>query len=774
MVLEVTRRRSLSDLLPAPESIPMPEPEPEGSVALVDLTRAEPVIDLREPHERTRRPLRTRARARVRAPRTAPPTTGVTARLGYIPALDGLRAVAVGAVLLFHSEFSWASGGFLGVSTFFTLSGFLITTLLLEQWVGTRGLGLRGFYSRRLRRLMPAALLVLAGIVLFGATVATADQLRSLRGDVWAALAYVANWRFIFSGRSYSAVFSAPSPVEHFWSLAIEEQFYFVFPMLLAVLVRIGRGSRTVLGLALGALAVASTIACALWFRPGDVTRAYYGTDARAAELLIGAVLAVVLVRRPTFSPAVKRVIAVLGVVVLAITVWIWSAATIGTAALYRGGFTVYAIGSVVIILAALQAGPISWLLSRRGLVAVGKVSYGVYLVHWPVFLWLTPERTGLSPWPLLALRLAVTAAITVASYFLLEQPVRRRRMLARSRVAIPVAIAAAAAIAIAVVPVTASAAPDPYALLRQHEDDQAKLLRSTASTTVAPTPPDAVPVVRAVHSPQHVMFVGDSVGAFVGDAMYMGQEQSGLQVADGATYGCGFMDGERQFDTLRLLVGTQYPKRCDAEWLSGTQAFDPDVTIVLLGGVGLGGWTDPSWGGSYKAPCDPEFDQLYTQRLTAGLQALASKGSSVYAVTAPPPAKSWATKNTTAWQGCLNQSTVAAAAASGSQVIDLAGWVAANESRPGDLRHDGMHFIDDAAVRVGDFLMTQAVYRPVLMVPTLAGWQPTPLLTSPTPVGTGGGATLTPPQVVTNLDGTTSVVGATRPWTLGKKPLEN
>src|SRR5689334_10795243 len=134
---------------------------------------------------------------------------------GRVPALDGLRGLAVVAVLLFHSQFSWARGGFLGVSAFFTLSGFLITSLLLHERLGGQRAHLRSFWVRRAKRLLPAALLTLFGVTVFAATVATTDQLRVLRGDVFAALAYVANWRFYLSGQSHSDLFRAPSPVLH-------------------------------------------------------------------------------------------------------------------------------------------------------------------------------------------------------------------------------------------------------------------------------------------------------------------------------------------------------------------------------------------------------------------------------------------------------------------------------------------------------------------------------------------------------------------------------
>ena len=154
-------------------------------------------------------------------------------KLGYQPALDGLRAVAVSAVLLFHLGASWMPGGYLGVSVFFTLSGFLITTLLLRERVVTGRIDSRAFYTRRLRRLMPASLLTIAGVcVLIG--IGTIADTSSLRREVLGALFQVENWVSLLGGKSYAQLFQSPSPVAHFWSLAIEEQFYWLWPPVVA------------------------------------------------------------------------------------------------------------------------------------------------------------------------------------------------------------------------------------------------------------------------------------------------------------------------------------------------------------------------------------------------------------------------------------------------------------------------------------------------------------------------------------------------------------
>ncbi|MGI9577787.1 MAG: acyltransferase family protein, partial [Microthrixaceae bacterium] len=170
------------------------------------------------------------------------PRRGGQQALGYEPALDGLRALAVVAVLFFHARFGWARGGFLGVSTFFTLSGFLITSLMLGEWRASGAVSLRGFYRRRFRRLLPASWATLLLVLAMGALgIWSTTQLRDLRGDVPWALAELVNWHFIAEDRTYGAQFVAPSPIEHFWSLAVEQQFYLVLPAVVIVALRFSR-----------------------------------------------------------------------------------------------------------------------------------------------------------------------------------------------------------------------------------------------------------------------------------------------------------------------------------------------------------------------------------------------------------------------------------------------------------------------------------------------------------------------------------------------------
>ena len=238
---------------------------------------------------------------------TEPAQTAVTGR--HLPALSGLRALAVLGVMAYHLQLGWASGGYLGVDLFFVLSGFLITTLLLEEWVATAAINLAAFWSRRARRLLPALFLVVLALAVYlvanaefaGPGANGAIDLSALRGDAIATLLYVGNWHAIYAHQSYFAQFSSPSPLQHTWSLAIEEQFYLVWPLLLALVLRASRRSWRQVGLGLTVVVgLGSAALMALLFHPGaDPTRIYYGTDTRLFDLMAGAAVAFVAAARP-------------------------------------------------------------------------------------------------------------------------------------------------------------------------------------------------------------------------------------------------------------------------------------------------------------------------------------------------------------------------------------------------------------------------------------------------------------------------------------------
>lgn len=369
--------------------------------------------------------------------------TGWSVRGRHLPALDGLRALAVLAVLCYHLGFFWARGGYLGVDLFFVLSGFLITSLLLEEHEDRGTIRLGSFWIRRARRLLPALFVMVAAVFVFivlegrygNTDVVAGIDLSSLRDQALATLLYVANWQQVVTQHSYFAQFSAPSPLQHTWSLAIEEQFYLVWPFVTLGLVARGLVARRRLGIVVTVvLAIASTVLMAVLFQhaQADPYRVYYGTDTRLADLAIGAALAWLTVRRPDTPPRIALAVRIAAPFalggLLVLMALAGSAQGVPSAFMFDGGFLLASILCAIVIAdvrlpnSTLAAG-FRW----RPIVAIGIVSYGIYLWHWPVIVLVTPASSGLSGSSLLVARLAIIAGFVLASYYLVEQPVRRR-----------------------------------------------------------------------------------------------------------------------------------------------------------------------------------------------------------------------------------------------------------------------------------------------------------------------------------------------------------
>ncbi len=338
-------------------------------------------------------------------------------------ALDGVRGLAVAAVVAYHLDPDLVSGGFLGVSLFFTLSGFLIANLLIAEWRDSGRIELRSFWQRRFRRLLPASLAGIGLVVAMAPSVWDASQLSDLPGDVVAALAYVVNWRLITSGEIYAVGFEAPSPLLHYWSLAIEEQFYLLVGVLTIWLGR-ATSKRTWL-LVFGALTVISMIAALVLYDPLDTDRIYFGSLTRAFELLAGVLLAILTGLK--IPRGLRRLAPIAGPLVLVAAIAAFVTVEITDAFLYRGGFWLFALLSCALIMASVSGGAFARALSWRPLTALGLISYGVYVYHWPLFLWLDTNRTGLDGWSLAAVRLAATLSVAIASFVLLERPVREK-----------------------------------------------------------------------------------------------------------------------------------------------------------------------------------------------------------------------------------------------------------------------------------------------------------------------------------------------------------
>jgi len=362
-----------------------------------------------------------------------------------MPGLDGLRALAVLAVIAYHLHLGWAPGGMLGVGVFFTLSGYLITDLLLGQHETTGTLQLADFWRRRARRLLPA-LSVLLAVVAAWVTLLDRPQLSALRGIIVAAVGYVTNWWLIAQHSSYFAQFGPPSPLGHLWSLAVEEQFYLVWPWLLWLGLRWGRGrpgTRSRLAAATVLLAALSAIEMAMLYRPGyDPTRIYDGSDTRAFALLIGAALAFVWPSRHLrggITRGARRILDGAGVTGLAVIVGLICFTNEYSAFLYRGGMVLLSVATALVVgTAASPASRIGRALGWGPLRWLGVRSYGIYLWHYPIIVLTTPA-SGRDTLARGAWQVAASIGVAELSWRYIEEPVRRGaigRCLARARAA--------------------------------------------------------------------------------------------------------------------------------------------------------------------------------------------------------------------------------------------------------------------------------------------------------------------------------------------------
>ena len=342
-----------------------------------------------------------------------------------LPALDGLRAFAVLAVMGFHLNFGFLSGGYLGVDLFFVLSGFLITTLLLEERSSEGRISLRRFWERRAGRLLPALVLVIVAVLGFQALKpSTTLSLSRLNGDALAALLYIANWHAIYFDRLVS-------PLKHTWSLGVEEQFYLLWPLALILVARARRWR--VVGLwVCGVGAVASAIEMALLFRPGlGQVRAYGGTDTEAFNLLLGAAVGFLVAGRPQPAPRRRRLLHVAGLAsVVVVCAFVATAGAWGfpKAGMYHGGFQVFAVVAALLVADArlLDQGVVGKVLSFRPVRWIGTISYGLYLWHGAIFFSIRLAWPHVSTPAYDVVCVALTFSVATLSYYTLERPIRR------------------------------------------------------------------------------------------------------------------------------------------------------------------------------------------------------------------------------------------------------------------------------------------------------------------------------------------------------------
>jgi peptidoglycan/LPS O-acetylase OafA/YrhL len=585
------------------------------------------------------------------APSAAPERSAIP----FVPGLDGLRGVAVLAVMAFHAGVTWAKGGLLGVDVFFVLSGFLVTSLLVAEHAQTGTLRLRRFWARRVRRLLPALFVLLVAVCVYSRWVSSGIAPRQLRGDALSTLAYVANWHYIASGQNYFVRFGAPSPLLHTWSLAVEEQFYWVWPLVaVLVLARFGRGA---LGwLAGGFAALSAGLCAALYVGGASANRLYYGTDSRAQAIMIGAALALLVpmwARRPAGRaepvPPSRRVG---GRWLLSFAGWAGGGVLAvclhsvqgNGAFLYEGGFLLVGLATATVVALVVRRPDdhLSLALSRGPLRYTGRISYGLYLYHWPLFLLLNQTRTGLHGPALLALRFAATFAAADLSARFIELPVRTRSLWAGhpsllvrrgKRVLVPLALPGVAVALIVTVLVVTTTPGTPA---------------SAALPVAGPaargfTPPAGVDVAHR----ERALLIGDSMALTLGKGLGIGAPAWGVDIDNKGVVGCD-LDPRTTVNVMGTV--SQAAQGCPqwrSTWPRLVAATDPDVVVVLLGR-----WEslDRLYDGRWTHVGEPAFDFHLQNELGEVIDIASGHGARVAFLTLPYIAQTTAQPNGSPW----------------------------------------------------------------------------------------------------------------------------
>jgi peptidoglycan/LPS O-acetylase OafA/YrhL len=613
-------------------------------------------------------------------------------RFTYQPSLDGLRALAVLAIIGYHFNYGWARGAYLSVDLFFLLSGFLITTLLIMEWRRSNMIALRNFWGRRARRLLPALLVLLVFVAIFTRLEIDPWNRTAVRNDGIASLFYVANWRFIADKQNYFELFSAVSPLRHMWTLAIEEQFYLVWPLVFFAVMRLSRGSLRALSAVCCAGIVGSVIIMATTYTPTAPLRAYYGTDSRAHTILFGALLAILLsVWVP--SAKAKRRMAFIGVFAFVGMLYAWNVATGTSSRYYHGGSAAYAVLACTVIAASMQPGVLHKVLSVEPLAWIGRLSYGIYLFHWPIIIWLVPTRAHVSGLALNAVRLTATFVAAIASFYLVELPIRERRLpwvLSRlrqqqhqpvdrmQRNVMPWLVAPALGATLAIVFASSTGATAAPSYLTGTKALPTIQLYNAAGKSITFPQPKAnfiwafgdplfcgtprtsetkeavdearklgAPVISSPSRGLRVLLLGDSAACSFYPGMKAVGDQVGVLVAQSSVFGCGMASG--YITTTRGEQITPHSERCpamvEAAQVPAIAAMRPDVVIWMS----LWEKSDVIQDGRTLVSGTPAGDAEMLRRMDAELARITKYGAKVVlpTIAAPAPNDAQGTSNT-------------------------------------------------------------------------------------------------------------------------------
>ncbi|MDG2028071.1 MAG: acyltransferase family protein [Acidimicrobiales bacterium] len=686
-------------------------------------------------------------------------TAPVRPRLGYIPTFDGMRGFwVVMGPLLYHARPSSIQGGpdivpggILSLDLFFVLSSYLIVTIALKEWDGTGEINLGAYAGRRIRRLFPALFLVLGFLSIYLAIVNDPEIIDRWTGAIVSALTYSANWHEIAADVSYFEQFGAPSPLKHVWSFAIEEQFYLFAPLFLIAGLRWGgrRGREILLG-----ISVLGALASAWWMmrvhvEGEDPSRAYYGTDTRAQALFVGIAIALAVnlyggVRTSTGT----RTAAAMAYPATAIHLWAVLTVSERDAWLFEnGGFLLIAAAAGLAMFGLSQDAPWSplhRLFASPPFRYAGRISYGLYLYHWPIYLLVTPGRAGalfgtenITGYPLLAFHLTLTVLVSVASFHLIEQPFVKRTWPISRRALVSSAGAFAGATAVVVILgglLFAHIRVPPEITERIVIVDTVTAAEPTDGLGAAPAESDLGAEIDDVPAPAEpetirILVVGDSVMDQVGVALVdwtLENPDAGIVAFNEAHIGCGTIrEGlKRVPEGLEGPVGDTCSDWADpvdpdvvteydvVSWPTILNEFQPhivvthispwDVTDRLVPGLNDDQWTNVG---------EPVFDDYARAEFQEAIDLLTSGGASLYILEGAPLNRELAAQNDPARIEALNDIVGGLADAAGDSVtmVDFPSWVGPiGSDQELSRRDDGVHISDSGLDEIIPWLFDQ------------------------------------------------------------------
>jgi len=551
------------------------------------------------------------------------PKAPTRSRFPHFPALDGLRGLAVLAVVLFDLGSRWTKGGHLGITTLFTLTGFLAMASLLAERGDGHPIRLGRFWTRRIGHVLGATLVVLALAIAFAFTAAAAIQRHNLAVDGIASLASMANWRFIAQHAPFGPPRTLASPVRQFWALAVLGQVLVVVSVLFVLVLERAAWTRRRLGAILATLVVISAGLCVVLHH--SPARVLYGTDTRAAEVLVGCLLALIIYDpritiRLAMAGPVRDAINAAGVVAGLILIVVWMTVGPTNQELVAGGLLLVALVSAMVVLASIvPEGPVPWLLATPPLRGLGRIAIALYLVHWPLYVWIDHAHTGLSGNALIAARLAAAfagAVVIQLAYERLRSHERSRSAPGRARVEARVAAVATVGVVAALLAATLSGPAVGSTLVEVAGPSST----STTSTTLVPLP---VPTVA---------FYGDALASTLETSAKSWAARTGkIKVVDGvASPTCGIDRDELVQNASGAAV--PIPAECsswDTQWATAATAGKPDIAVVVTGISELADHRQPS-DPAFTGPGNQGYDYQLLLLMHKAVEALATSGTKV------------------------------------------------------------------------------------------------------------------------------------------------